>query len=130
MKNSLAHSFVAGQVIKNPIFTRQSVEIASNCHEIYRPIKDICHIQVMTTTITSVKYLVTSNTTASFHEHINTLVSGGLRLKSNSSHVFLHGNISTDDCAKELFKPSKDSASLRVYNEKKIFGFWFCFLCE
>ena len=89
----------------------------------------------MTTTITSVKYLVTSNTTASFHEHINTLVSGGLRLKSNSSHVFLHGNISTDDCAKELFKPSKDLASLRIYNEKNFLDFGFVFfvsdiICE
>jgi len=42
----------------------------------------------------------------------NTLASKGLRLKSSSFHMFLHGNISGDDCAKELFKPSKDSVSL------------------
>jgi len=31
------------------------------------------------------------------------------------------------DCAKELFKPSKDSASLRVCNDKNIFGWVFVF---
>jgi len=29
----------------------------------------------------------------------------GLRLKSSSFHMFLHRNISADDCAIELFKP-------------------------
>jgi len=36
--------------------------------------------------------------------------------------VFLCGNTSVDDCAKELFKPSKDLASLRICN-KIFFGF-------
>ena len=35
----------------------------------------------------------------------------------------LHGNVSATDCAKELFKPSKNSASLLVCNEKKIWVF-------
>jgi len=30
---------------------------------------------------------------------------------------------SSASCAKELFKPSKDLASLRISNEKKMFGF-------
>ena len=29
------------------------------------------------------------------------------------------------NCAREMFKPSEGSASLRVYNETKIFGFEF-----
>jgi len=40
----------------------------------------------------------------------------------------LHSSLA--DCAKELFKPSKDSASLQVCNEKKIFGFGFHFFWE
>ena len=46
----------------------------------------------------------------------NTLVSGGLRLKSSSLNTFLGGNISTDNCAKELFKPLKYLASLCAWN--------------
>jgi len=53
------------------------------------------------------------------------LPSGGLRLKSSSLHVFLHGNNSAVDCARELFKPSKDSASLHIWNEKKIVSGFF-----
>jgi len=37
--------------------------------------------------------------------------------------MFLRGNISADNCARELFKPSKDSASLHVFKEK-FFLFW------
>jgi len=47
------------------------------------------------------------------------------QLKSSSLHMFLHGNISVDLCAKELFQPSKDSTSLHVCNEKNILGFRF-----
>jgi len=54
-----------------------------------------------------------------------TLASRGLRLKFSSFHMFLCGNISADDCARELLKPSKDSANLHVCNEKKILGFCF-----
>jgi len=39
--------------------------------------------------------------------------------------MFLHGEFSADDCARELFKPSKDSPSLRVCSVKKILGFGF-----
>jgi len=53
-----------------------------------------------------------------------------LRLKSSSLHVFLHGNISADDCARELFKPSKDLASLHICNENNIFGLGFGVFCE
>jgi len=48
---------------------------------------------------------------------------------SSNLYVFLHGSIFADDCAKELLKPSKDSACLYVCNEKK-FGFGFLFFCE
>jgi len=41
--------------------------------------------------------------------------------------VFLHGNISVDNCARELFKLSKDLGSLQASNEKKFFGFGFIF---
>jgi len=55
--------------------------------------------------------------------NFSTFHSSRLRLKSSSLHVFLHGNISADDCARELFKPSKDLASLRICNKKIILGF-------
>jgi len=51
--------------------------------------------------------------------------SSGLTLRSSSLHMFLHGEFSADDCARELFKPSKDSPSLRVCSVKKILGFGF-----
>jgi len=50
-----------------------------------------------------------------------------LRLKSSSLHMFLRGNISADDYARELFKPSKDSASLHICNEKTFFVLGFGF---
>jgi len=34
--------------------------------------------------------------------------------------MFLCGNISADDCARELFKPLKDLATLCIYNKKII----------
>ena len=63
---------------------------------------------------------------------INTLTSGGLRQKSSSLHMFLCRNVSADDCAKELFKPWKDLASLRICNAKfvlfcKWHHKWSCF---
>jgi len=57
--------------------------------------------------------------------YINIFATGGLRLRSSSLQMFLHGNISADDCARELFKPSKDLASLRVCNETKTFDIGF-----
>jgi len=44
--------------------------------------------------------------------------------------MFFHKVIFADDCVRELFKPSKDSASLRVCNDKKFFGFGFQVFCE
>jgi len=43
----------------------------------------------------------------------------------HSLHVILHVHISTDDCTRKLFKPSKDLASLHVCNEKKFLVFVF-----
>jgi len=56
---------------------------------------------------------------------LNTFRSRMLKLKSSS----LHGNISADDCARELFKPSKGSVSLHVCNEEKHFWGFQSFLC-
>jgi len=42
----------------------------------------------------------------------------------------LCGHNPAADYARELFKPSKDSASFRVCNEKKIIGFEFWIFCE
>jgi len=53
--------------------------------------------------------------------HLNTSHSGGLRLKSSSLHVFLHGNISADDCARAIQSFSKSAM-------KKKLGFRF--FCE
>ena len=55
---------------------------------------------------------------------------GSFQPKTSSLHVLLHGNISTDDCAWELFKSSKDSANLRVCNQKKILGWGLRIFCE
>jgi len=57
--------------------------------------------------------------------HKKRLGNTGLMLKSSSLHMFLRWNISVDACAREVFKPSKDSASLCVCNEKNIFDFGF-----
>ena len=40
----------------------------------------------------------------------------------------LNNDIAHQPIALELFKPSKDSASLQVYNEKNFLGFGFRFL--
>jgi len=48
-------------------------------------------------------------------------VAYGFQPKTSSLHVSLHGNISGAKSARELFKPSKDLASLLVSNEKKCF---------
>ena len=45
-------------------------------------------------------------------------------LKSSIFHVSQQRHNSSADCARDLFKPSKDSGSLRVWNEKN-FGFGF-----
>ena len=62
----------------------------------------------------------------------NTSAAGQLRLKSSCLHMSLCGNNSASNCARELLnlKPSKDPASLLVYNEKKLFWFWVSFFCE
>jgi len=61
---------------------------------------------------------------------LNTLASSGLMLEFSSLHMFFHGNIFAGDCAKELFKPSKDSASLRGCNETIFFGLGFHFVSD
>ena len=61
---------------------------------------------------------------------INTFHSGALKLKSSSLHMFLCKNISADNCTRELFKSSKDSTSLHIYNEKTFFDFVFRVFCE
>jgi len=43
--------------------------------------------------------------------------------------MFLHDNVPANNSVSELFKPLKDSASLRVCNEKN-FGFGFQVFCE
>jgi len=51
----------------------------------------------------------------SYFKYLRNFRSVRLRLKSSS----LRGNIFADDCARELFKLSKDLESLRFSNEKK-----------
>jgi len=63
-----------------------------------------------------------------FTRLVNTFHSGRIRLKSSSLRVFLRRSISADICARKLFKPSKDSASLRINNEKKFLVVGFSFL--
>jgi len=46
------------------------------------------------------------------------------QLKASSLHASLCRNISAAVSVRELFKPSKDLASLRVCNEKQVFQFW------
>jgi len=46
------------------------------------------------------------------------MASSGLRLKSSSLCVLLHGTTSTDDSARELFKSTKDW-QVSVCSEKK-----------
>ena len=58
---------------------------------------------------------------------VNTFCSGRLTIKSSSLHMFLHRCISADDCARELFKPSKDSSSICICNEKNFFVLGFVF---
>ena len=55
------------------------------------------------------------------HWTFNTFASGfnqAVCAKTTRSHVALHGNISGSVSARELFKDSKDLASLVVYNEQ------------
>ena len=51
-------------------------------------------------------------------------------LKSSIFWLSYQYHSSSANCARELFKPSKDSASLRVCNEKKVFVLGFKFFCE
>jgi len=59
------------------------------------------------------------------------IFSAGMVLAKNQqfSCVFIW-EISSAERTRELLKSSKDSASLRVYNEIKIFGFGFQIFCE
>jgi len=51
----------------------------------------------------------------------------GFQPKTSSFQLPYQRHSSFGDCARELFKPSKDSASLLVCNEKTFFWFWvFC----
>jgi len=54
----------------------------------------------------------------------------GNRPKTSSFWLLYQQHSFSVDCAKELFKPLKDSASLLVCNEKNVFGFEFRFFCE
>jgi len=64
------------------------------------------------------------------NSHLTPHLPGGFSLKSSSLHVSLGGHNSGPGSAGELFKPSKDLASLRVCDEKKFFGFGFLIFCE
>jgi len=48
-------------------------------------------------------------------------------LKSSIFQLSCQPSSSSVDCGRELFKPSKDSASLQVCNENNFFGFGFLF---
>jgi len=48
-----------------------------------------------------------------------------VRVKSTCSHVALHRHHSGTECAGELFKPSKGSASLRVFIKNKFLVLFF-----
>jgi len=50
-----------------------------------------------------------------------------LYLNTFAATYQLHNSLG--DCATELFEPSKDLGSLRVCNEKKLFGFGFWIFC-
>jgi len=64
-------------------------------------------------------------------EIINTFHSSRLRLNSSTLHMFLHGNISANDCAREMFF-KRFGKSLRLQWKKFFrFGFlifpeWYC----
>jgi len=49
--------------------------------------------------------------------------------KTSSCRLLYQQHNSSADCAKVLFKPLKDSASLQVWNEKQFFGFGFRVCC-
>jgi len=51
----------------------------------------------------------------------------GNQPKTSSFQLPYQQHSSSADCARELFKPLKDSASLLVCNEKTFFGFGFLF---
>jgi len=53
------------------------------------------------------------------------IVLGNREKKTGIFRLTYQPHSSSADCAKELFKPSKDSASLRVCNEKTILGICF-----
>ena len=70
---------------------------------------------------------------AMFEVVFNTFTAGLIQVVcANSSclHVSLHGYNYGAECARELFKPSKDSASLWVCNEIHFFGYGFQIFCE
>jgi len=68
-----------------------------------------------------------------FVKHVHSRVnSNGLHENSRSagSHVALRGQNTGAESAGELFTRSKDSASLLVCSENKIFWFWVLDFCE
>jgi len=68
----------------------------------------------------------TKNIFNTFEAGLNQVV----RAKAACSHVALYGRNSGAASTRELFKGSKDSASLVVCNEKNFFGFGFHNFCE
>jgi len=74
------------------------------------------------------KVLINQNRTEMFEivQHLSFwAMSAEIRHKSSICHVSWQRHISSEDCARELFKPSKDLASFWVCNEKIFFGFRF-----
>ena len=51
-----------------------------------------------------------------------------IELKSSIFQLPYQPHNSSADCARELFKPSNDTANFRVCNGKKLYGCGFCFL--
>jgi len=60
----------------------------------------------------------------------NTFAAGRIWPNSSCFQLTYQLHNSPSDCGRELFKPSKDSASLQVCNEKKFLVWGFRFFCE
>jgi len=60
----------------------------------------------------------------------NTFAAGMIWPNSSCFQLTYQLHNSPGDCGRELFKPSKDPASLQVCNEKKFSVWGFGFFCE